>query len=246
MTSVENAEILNNYINTTSAKAAEAATATKNESLWGNFDTFLNILTTQLQNQDPTAPVDASEFTNQLVQYAEVEQQISSNDKLDSILSTLSANGITPLLSYVGQYIETASTNKLVVQNGTAMMSYNLDDAAKSVTVSVQDTKGDVIGTIEGTTTKGLNRIAWDGKLSDGTAAPDGVYKFVLTAKDSNNETMDVSDIRIIGQVSGIETDDEGNVNLKIGSFDVDDNDILSVFAAVGTDSSQTNEETET
>lgn len=246
MTSVStlsNAEILNNYISST--QSTTTTDDTTSSSLWGDFDTFLTILTTQLQNQDPTEPVDASEFTNQLVQYAEVEQQISSNDKLDEITSLLGSNGITPLLSYVGQYVETESTNELVVQNGTAMLGYTLDAEALSATLYIQDSSGNVIATISGPTDSGMNRIAWDGTLDDGTTASDGVYKYVLTVKDSAGDTVTVDDQRVIGQVSSIETDSDGNVVLKIGSLEVETDDILSVFAGVAVDDSSASTATE-
>jgi len=242
MTSVENSTILNNYV----SSQATATTAKESKSLWGDFDTFLTVLTAQLKNQDPTEPMDASAFTQQLVQYAQVEQQISSNDKLDSILGTINSNGITPLLNYVGQYVEAGSTGKMVVQNSSAMMAYVLDSEATGVSISVQDDKGNSIATIDGTTTSGLNRIAWDGKLADGTTAVDGAYKFVLTAKDSAGEVMEVSDIRIIGQVSGVETDAKGKISLKMGELTLADTDIMSVFAAVGTSSDTKKDTTDT
>lgn len=242
MTSVESSAALNDYV----ASQTAAKTTKETKSLWGDFDTFLTVLTTQLKNQDPTEPVDASKFTQQLVQYAQVEQQISSNDKLDSILNTINSNGITPLLNYVGQYVETGSTEKMVVQNSTGLMAYVLDSEATSVSISVQDDKGNSIATINGATTTGLNRIAWDGKLADGTTAKDGVYKFVLTAKDSSGEAMKVPDIRIIGQISGVETDAKGNISLKMGDHSVADTDIMSVFAAVSASPDTTKETTDT
>jgi len=61
---------------------AQKTTASK-ASLSQDFDDFLQLLTTQLQNQDPLNPMDSNEFTNQLVQFSQVEQQINSNQKLD-------------------------------------------------------------------------------------------------------------------------------------------------------------------
>ncbi len=242
MTSVENSSaVLNDYL----AANKEAPKVDDSSSIWGEFDTFLQILTTQLQNQDPTEPVDASEFTSQLVQYAEVEQQISTNNKLSDIMKILNSNGITPILDYIGQYVETSTTDEMVVQGGVGMMSYVLEGEALSVEISVQDEKGDVIATIEGPAESGMNRIAWDGGLDDDTFAPDGVYSFVITAKDGAGEAMNVSDIRIIGQVSSIETDKDGDLSLKIGDLSISDSDILSVFAAIATSSGSGQETSE-
>jgi len=234
VSSVSDSTILNDYIaKQTAATTATTTTSSAKSTLVGNYDTFLKILTAQLKNQDPTAPMDASKFTEQLVQYSSVEQQIATNDKLDSMLKALNSNGITPLLSYVGQYTESKTTENLVVQGGQALMAYTLPSAAQSVSISVQDSSGNSIATIDGPTTKGLNRVAWDGTLSDGTTAADGVYKFVLTAKDSSGTALTVDDKRVIGQITGLETGTDGTVKLKIGSMDVKDTDILSVFGSV-------------
>lgn len=221
--------------------ASQTSTTTKStaessqSALIGNYDTFLKILTAQLKNQDPTQPVDASEFTQQLVQYSQVEQQIATNDKLEDVLSALNSNGITPLLSYIGQYTESKTTDELVVQNGTGLLSYTLPSEAQSVTLSVQDSAGKVVATVDAPTESGLNRIAWDGGLDSGETASDGVYKFVLTAKNSNGDAIEVSDMRAIGKVTSIETGTDGKVTLKVGDLNVADTDILSVFNAIGT-----------
>jgi len=232
--SVDSSAALNDYI----ASQSKIEKASDQVSLWGDFDTFLTILTAQLKNQDPTEPVDASTFTQQLVQYAQVEQQIGTNEKLDEIHGVFNSNGITPLLGYVGQYVETNSPDKLIVQNGSGLMTYSLPQEALSVSISVVDESGESIATIDGTTSLGLNRISWDGMLNDGTKAKDGVYKYILTAKDNKDELIEVSDVRAIGQVSGVETDENGNISLKIGDYSLADIDIMSVFAAVGAEPS--------
>jgi flagellar basal-body rod modification protein FlgD len=237
MTTVDSSSILQNYIasQTSSTATAEASNTT---SLWGDFDTFLQILTAQLKNQDPTDPADASEFTQQLVQYAEVEQQISTNDKLDAIASTINSNGITPLLSYVGQYVEAESDGDLVVQNGQALLGYTLPSEALSVTINIQDESGNVIAQVDAPTEKGLNRVAWDGTLTDGTTAEDGIYSFTITAKDSSGDAIEISDMRVVGQVSSIETDKDGALSMMIGDYKLEDTDVLSVFALTTTSSS--------
>lgn len=227
-----------------SSSSSSSSTSDAQSTLIGNYDTFLKILTAQLQNQDPTAPVDASQFTQQLVQYSQVEQQLATNSKLDSILTDLNSNGVTPLLSYMGQYTESTTKDDLVVQNGTALLAYDLPSEAQTVTLSVQDDSGNVIATVDAPTAKGLNRIAWDGGLDAGGTASDGVYKFVLTAKNSSGDTIDVSDTRVIGQVTSIETGDDGKVTLKVGDLDVADTDIKSVFGAIGTNSTNTSSDT--
>ena len=242
VSSVADSQLINDYIakqNASTTSTSTSTTSTAKSTLIGNYDTFLKILTAQLKNQDPTQPMDASEFTQQLVQYSAVEQQLATNDKLDSMLKAMNSNGITPLLSYVGQYTESKTTDQLVVQGGQALMAYDLPSAAQSVKIAVQNSAGKVVATIDGTVTKGLNRVAWDGSLDGGGKAADGVYKFVLTAKDSSGATLKVEDIRAIGKVTSIETGTDGAVKLKVGDLSVADTDVVSVFSSVATSSSE-------
>lgn len=223
--------LLNSYVAPT--KTDTTTKPGSSTALNADFNTFLKILTAQLANQDPTAPVDPSEFTNQLVMYSQVEQQMSTNSKLDNVLSTMNSNGITPLLSYVGQYVESSTDGKLVVQNGQALLAYDLPSKAQTVAISVQDSKGKVIATVDGAANKGMNRVAWDGKLDSGEVAKDGVYKFVLTAKDSSGNLIKTTDMRTIGQVTSLETDSDGSIRLMVGALEVKDTAIKSIFGAV-------------
>jgi len=236
ITQSSDSQLINNYIN--NQKKIEAENAPKKDKaksdLIGSYDTFLKILTAQISNQDPTEPMKASEFTNQLVQYSAVEQQINTNEKLDQMLLNQNSNGITPLLSYVGRFAEVAEKDKLVVQNGKAMMSYNLPVGVSLVDISVQDANGNVVATIHGPTETGINRVAWNGQMTNGQTAPDGVYKYVLTAKNSSGDVQKIEDVRVIGQVTGVETDANGKISLKIGDLFVDDKNIKSVFANIG------------
>src|SRR2546430_16214955 len=71
----------------------------------GNFDTFLTLLTTQLQNQNPLDPLDTNQFTQQLVQFAGVEQQLKSNDQLKSLVELEKSAQSTQALVYVGNTV---------------------------------------------------------------------------------------------------------------------------------------------
>ncbi|MCF6200472.1 MAG: flagellar biosynthesis protein FlgD, partial [Hyphomicrobiaceae bacterium] len=91
----------------TNAKATiesgSKSSVTGQTSVTDNFDTFLSLLTTQLQNQDPTKPLDTNEMTQQLVQYSEVEQLLKSNKNLEALISLSSANTSMAMIGYVGK-----------------------------------------------------------------------------------------------------------------------------------------------
>src|SRR5512146_3413480 len=93
----------------TSATTATAATTggsiVSDPMIASNFTTFLQMLTTQLKNQDPTSPMDTNQFTQQLVQFAQVEQQMKSNSQLEALVSLQKTAQSTQALGYVGQVV---------------------------------------------------------------------------------------------------------------------------------------------
>src|SRR5476649_2407617 len=90
------------------AAAATAAASTAQKTLAGNFNTFLTLLTTQLQNQDPLSPMDSNQFTQQLVQFSQVEQQINTNDNLKSLITQGTNQTGAYAVSYLGKAVTIA------------------------------------------------------------------------------------------------------------------------------------------
>ena len=129
---------------TTQSTTATSAAATAKTSLAGDFNTFLTMLTTQLQHQDPLSPMDSTQFTSQLVQYSSVEQEINTNSNLEKLITLQQANQTSQATSYLGQNVEVSGTS-LPVQNGSANYSYTLPSAASSVQVQIADSTGTVV-----------------------------------------------------------------------------------------------------
>src|ERR1700724_4418740 len=88
-----------------SPAASTASTTDSMKQLSGNFSTFLTLLTTQLKNQDPTSPMDSNQFTQQLVMYSQVEQQIDSNTNLKTLISQGSSNAAAVTTGYLGKKV---------------------------------------------------------------------------------------------------------------------------------------------
>src|SRR5512140_2916220 len=88
---------------TTPASSKGSLSSTTSSTLAGNFQTFLTLLTTQLQNQNPLDPLDTNQFTQQLVQFAGVEQQLKTNDQLTSLVSLQKTAQSTQALGFVGK-----------------------------------------------------------------------------------------------------------------------------------------------
>lgn len=167
------------------------ATSTSNSTLAGNFQTFLTLLTTQLQNQNPLDPLDTNQFTQQLVQFAQVEQQLKSNEQLASILALEKSTQATTALAYVGM--------TAVVDGSTAPLSNNMaswsftSDKAASATITIQNSTGQTVYTGNFNVTDGTSNFVWDGKGSDGVQWPDGDYKLSIVAKDSSGQPVSVT-----------------------------------------------------
>jgi flagellar basal-body rod modification protein FlgD len=186
------------------------------QSLAENYDTFLALLTTQLQNQDPLDPLDNAKFTEQLVQFSSVEQAITTNQKLDDLLELQAANQMTGAVSYIGRTAEFVS-DKLLLSDGAAKISYGLDDTAAQTTISIVDASGRVVRTVSGATGAGRHEFSWDGLDDNGNQLADGVYNFSVTAVTADNETVGTVSAAF-GEVTGVEIV-EGVATLIVGDL---------------------------
>ena len=108
---------------TSAASTGQAASAQK--TLSSNFDTFLTLLTTQLQNQDPLQPMDSNQFTQQLVQFSQVEQQINSNKNLESLIALTKSQTATNAVPYLGKTL-TLTDGTAAVIGGQAQWTYTV------------------------------------------------------------------------------------------------------------------------
>src|SRR3954465_7131143 len=147
-----------------------------------NFQTFLTLLTTQLQNQNPLDPLDTNQFTQQLVQFAGVEQQLKSNDQLKALIAIEKSAQSTQALIYVGNTVAVDGSTQQF--NGSA--TWNLKatkDATAAITIT--NSTGQAVYTGNYTLAQGNASFVWDGKGNDGTQWPAGAYKLTATAKDS-------------------------------------------------------------
>src|SRR5262249_15590556 len=172
---------------TTAPPVSQSQTAQK--ALSTNFDTFLTLLTTQLKNQDPLSPMDSNQFTQQLVEFSQVEQQINSNQNLESLISLTKAQSATSAVSYLGKSL-TLTDGTAPLMNGNATWAYSLDDTAASTRITVSDAKGKVVYVTQGETDAGLHAFNWNGEDNQGNALPAGVYTLKVTAAASHGPSI--------------------------------------------------------
>src|SRR5215204_507933 len=161
-------------ITSTGATAAAASTGkTATKGIAENFDSFLMLLTTQLKNQSPLDPLDTNQFTQQLVQFASVEQQLKSNATLSALLTTVKASTTSNAASFIGKQV-TADGATTRLANGSARWVLNAARNASQAVITIRDKNGGVVATRTGALTAGAQSFAWDGKTSTGAHGAGG------------------------------------------------------------------------
>ena len=187
------------------APASTTKTPDAGAELSGNFDTFLKILTAQIQNQDPLQPMDSTQFTQQLVQFSGVEQQIKTNTSLDSLIKASQSAAGASLSGYLGQQVEINSAGAEFSGDGdTVHWKYTLPSDATTSTVTVQDAAGHVLYSEAGEKTAGSHDFVWDGTLLKGGKAADGPYWISVVAGDANNKAITPTQ-SVIATVTGVD-----------------------------------------
>ena len=212
---------------TTPPAAAADATTQGIASLATNFNTFLSLLTTQLKNQDPTAPLDSNQFTQQLVQMTGVEQQLNANALLQKVVDNTS-NGISTAVTLIGKNVKAASDTANLT-NGQAQWTYNLPTAASGLKVEVVDSLGNVLHAEAPTNlTAGDHAFSWNGKDLSGTQLPNGgTYTLKVTATDATGATLATTNY-VQGIVTGV-SQTNGATTITVNGGPVDMSKIVSV-----------------
>jgi flagellar basal-body rod modification protein FlgD len=205
---------------TTATSTSTAATSTSSrQTLAGDFDTFLKLLTTQLRQQDPLQPMDATAFTSQLVQFASVEQAIQANTKLDSLTQLTRTSGTAAALGLLGQQVSATTDQVALPTEGDASIHYRLPSAAAEVQISLLDASGRVVHTAAGDPAAGDHVLTWNGLGAGGERLPSGSYTARIEAKDAEGTTI-VAEQFLSGKVQGIEPRD-GDVQLLVDGIPV-------------------------
>ncbi|MCP1613256.1 flagellar basal-body rod modification protein FlgD [Azospirillum lipoferum] len=194
------------------------------------------MLTKQLENQDPTDPVDTTSFTTQLVQMSALEQQMSTNDKLDTLNSSVtelsstvsSSLGTTSgAVSYYGKTVE-AEGSTTPLQDGEATWEYDLDSAASSVKLTITDSSGNTVySDVSSSTAAGTHEVTWDGVGTNGKSYSSGTYTLSVTALDSSGKAIDTT-TRFKGTVTSVDSS-SGTSVLNVGGVSLSADKVLTV-----------------
>ena len=204
-----------------------AETLDSSASLSGNFDDFLTLLTTQLQNQDPLEPLDANEFTAQLVQFSGVEQAIATNARLDSLVQLQLNNQVVGAVGFLGNEVE-ANGDTAPLVNGAAEIGYEVPADMSGVTISILSQEGELVRTVSGDFTTGFHSLVWDGLDDNGNTMPEGPYTFRVSGTGADEESTPIA-TSVFGTVTGVATGSDGGMILEIDGIAVPLADVLSV-----------------
>ena len=193
-----------------------------------NFDTFLQLLTTQLKNQNPLDPLDTNAFTQQLVQFSSVEQQLKTNEFLSALVQSNANSVNTNAVNYIGKTISASGTRSELIA-GKAIWNFKLEDAAMT-TVTIKNDEGAVVYTQQGQLQAGAGVFEWDGKMSNGMPAPNGTYSIQMTGLNQEGKNVPIS-TEFTGTVTGIDFTGTEPV-LLIGSTRVNISGVTSIRAS--------------
>jgi flagellar basal-body rod modification protein FlgD len=202
------ANIASPVVSTTTTAASSSSSnsslsSTSGATLAGNFQTFLQMLTTQLQNQNPLDPLDTNQFTQQLVQFASVEQQLKTNDQLASLVSLQQTTQATQALTFVGKtaVVDGATT---ALDNSAATWVLNVPSTG-NMDVHITNSAGQTVFSGSYPVSSGKNQaFNWNGIGSDGSQSPAGKYTLHASMPDSTGTAVGVS-TQIQGVVSSVD-----------------------------------------
>ena len=181
------------------------------------FDQFLNLLTTQLQNQNPLDPLDTNQFTQQLVQFAGVEQQLRTNTQLESLLAQSKAQSVPAAAAFVGMRI-TADGSTATLADNQASWSIKSPNAGTAV-FTITDANNRTVYTETRKVTAGPQSFTWNGRDANKVALQPGDYRLSVAAKDATGRALSVS-TEIEGTVDSVSFEGDAPI-LKLGSQSV-------------------------
>ena len=196
------------------------------QQLGSNFNDFLSLLTTQLQNQDPTSPMDTNQFTSELVQFTGVQQQVATNSSLSTLIGLQQTSQVLQSSDLVGKTVSVTST-QLSLQNSSAKITFQ-GNAGQQVGIAVVNAAGTPVADATVTETAGTNSWSWNGLDNAGNQMPDGTYRVAVEGLSSNGGTPVAVPYTVVGTATGVSSNGTTS-QLALGALNVPFSSVLSV-----------------
>ncbi len=216
-------------VNTNNTTNTNTNATGQSTGLNADFTMFLKLLTTQMQNQDPLSPMDTTQYTQQLVQYSQVEQSMSQTATLKDILSTLGTQNLTQASSLIGRAVEVDSPVAGLTDTMSAQWSWTTPRDATKIVATIKDASGKTVDTRTLEVKGNTGTLAWDGLTSDGKEMPPGKYSLSIEATDSSGTKLD-NMVHSIGVVTDVELSN-GSIMATVNGNRIDSSMLVRIGA---------------
>ena len=204
----------------------------RERALFASFQDFLKLLTTQLQQQDPLTPMDAEKFSQQLIQFAAVEQARAANERLSKLIDTVAAGQLLMAASFVGREVDFSGREVFVGEQGEARIAYSLPRSAAVAELIVRQHGGAEVVRFLVPPAAGRQVVTWDGRDAHGTRVPPGTYRVEIRAEDEAGQPV-VADLRTVAVVDAVFFED-GQLLLSAGGMRHPATSVIAIRQGVG------------
>jgi flagellar basal-body rod modification protein FlgD len=207
--------------------AGTAATSSKSTSALGrNFNSFVNILAAQIRNQDPLAPMDTHQFTNQLVQFTQVEEMMALKESFGAISAQMSEANLMSAGQLVGKDI-TFKSPTVRLENGSADIFFSASPGVASVTATIKRNDGSVVRSLRSAASGGEGRLNWDGLDDRGRGLAEGAYNVEIQGRDTSGNPVAVT-ANARAKVTSVSRSGDGAISLSTSAGSVKFGDVVS------------------
>jgi flagellar basal-body rod modification protein FlgD len=201
-------------MNGTSASSSSSSSATSGSDLQ---QTFLRLLVTQLQNQDPTSPMDSSQMTSQLAQINTVSGIANLNTSLTSLSTQLSAGQNAQSALLIGSTVLAAGSTATVASGASPQLGVQLTSAASDVTLTIKNSAGKIVNTLDlGAQSAGTVPVTWNGTDSTGATVADGDYTISASATVNGQATSATA--LVASKVNAVIQQSDGTAGLSLAN----------------------------
>lgn len=169
-------------------------------------DAFLLLLVTEFQNQDPLNPMEDREFISQLAQFSALEQQMQTNENMQTLVQLEQRTQMLNAASYIGKEVSARGTGVSVMDGAVSELLFAPTQEVASCNANIWDSNNNLVAVLElGARSASIHSLNWDGRKLDGTKAANGVYTVSFEAQTAKGENVTV-DTSVSGTVVGVST----------------------------------------
>ena len=219
--------MVSDVVTTTGAANNAARTSQSTVTLAEDFSQFLQLLTTQLQNQDPLSPMDSNQFTEQLVQFSQVEQSINTNSKLDDLVSLSLNQSISSAVNYIGKEVEYVSAEISYDGETPTTIRYSQNEPGTQSFINIYTEDDQLVYSSSADPSVGVHEFTWNGTDLLGQEVGNGTYVLYVDTLDADGNSIDTTTV-VSGKVRGVEQQN-GVTYALVGERAVDINTILNI-----------------